>query len=208
MKAAGVARSRPGPAAVLGAGLALALLPALSACGVPSGGRARTIDPSQVPYVLTAPSQPAAVGSAPPPAPAAGDEPRTYFVDRDLHLTPVAADSADTAADVLEQLTSGPTDAQRAAGLQSTIGPQVALRLTSIDDGVALVDVTDLSQALPADRLPLAVGQIVLTLTSAPGVDAVRLQRDGTDREVPLPGGALTAADLAAADYASLLTTP
>lgn len=185
------------------------LVPA--ACGVPGDGRARTLDPTQVPYVLSSPAGSPAGSPAPATSattPAATDGTRVYFVDADLRLVPVAGDAEDSAAGLLRRLVTGPSDAERAAGLQTTIGAEVALELTSLDAGLAVVDVTDLAQGLSADRLPLAVGQIVLTLTSAPGVDAVRLQRRGADREVPLPGGALTGAELTAADYASLTAAP
>jgi len=56
-----------------------------------------------------------------------------------------------------------------------------------------------------ADRLPLAVGQLVLTALSVQGVDRIRLVRDGQLIGAPLPGGQQTTDPLVAADYASLL---
>ena len=53
-----------------------------------------------------------------------------------------------------------------------------------------------------------AVGQIVLTATSVPGVRAVLLTATGNRVDAPLPDGQLTSAPLTAADYEILLTAP
>jgi hypothetical protein len=54
-------------------------------------------------------------------------------------------------------------------------------------------------------ELPLAVGQVVLSATSVPGVDRVRLLRDGEPLDAPLPDGELTSRPLTASAFASLL---
>ena len=71
-------------------------------------------------------------------------------------------------------------------------------------DGVALVEF-DPATSLTADRLPLAMGQLVLTVTSAPGIEAVQVGAAGEAVEVPLPGGALTDRPVTADDYAIFL---
>jgi spore germination protein GerM len=48
------------------------------------------------------------------------------------------------------------------------------------------------------------VGQIVLTATSVPDVEAVLMTRDGALVQLPIPGGALTSAPVTAQDYAEL----
>ena len=50
------------------------------------------------------------------------------------------------------------------------------------------------------------MAQVVLTATSLPGVDAVRLTFAGNPVEAPLPSGELTSGALTAADYATFLT--
>jgi spore germination protein GerM len=75
-------------------------------------------------------------------------------------------------------------------------------------DGVADVEIRTTVEDPAADRVPLAVGQIVLTATSFPGVDAVRLLRDGRAVPVPVVGGALTAEPVRASDYSALLRRP
>lgn len=191
----------------------LALVASLAACGVPTDGTTRSIAPTDVPYALAAPTS-----STPAPTDSASealdvDEPRVYFLDADLELGAVALHGGaegggprvGAAQDVLDQLAAGPSPDERDDGLQTALGPDVELRLGSTEAGIASVEVVALSQDPSADRLPLAVGQIVLSVTSVPGVDGVRLQRNGIDREVPLPGGALTSRALTAQDYAVLV---
>jgi len=185
----------------------------LGACGVPSTGTTEVIDPTEIPYALVSPPAPTtpvtpSTGTSVPPVDAA----QVYFLDPDLELAaaPVVTPGApvpsrdDSVRAVLRRLVAGPEQDERGGGLQSALGPDVRLVLTAVDGGTAVVDAADLSQGQSADRLPLAVGQVVLSLTSVPGVDGVRLQHDGVDREVPLPGGELTSGTLAADDYASL----
>ena len=65
------------------------------------------------------------------------------------------------------------------------------------------------TSASPAgEQTRRAVGQIVLTATSLPGVTAVLLTHDGEALEAPLPSGELTSAPLTAADYEPLLVGP
>jgi Sporulation and spore germination len=78
------------------------------------------------------------------------------------------------------------------------------LTLTDVTGGRAGVDIRAGDQAPSPGRLPLAVGQLVLTLTSIEGVDEVVLTAGGAPIEAPLPGGALTDRPLRAADYAAL----
>ncbi len=106
---------------------------------------------------------------------------------------------------LLGDLTAGPTDDARAAGRSTALPPQASLVLVGIDDGTAEVEVDPDETSISADRLPVAVGQIVLTVTSAPGVSAVALVSDGQPVQVPLPGGALTGNPVTAEDYATLL---
>lgn len=195
-------RRVPGPLA--------AVLLVLAGCGVPSDGAVRTVDPARIPPALASPATSAP--SSPPRGTAPGPV-RVFLLDTDLLLTgrPLAdapVSTQDAVAAVLRRLREGPSEADRAAGLQSALGADVRLSATAPEDGVVTLQVSGLSEAQSADRLPLAVGQVVLSLTSVPGVDGARLQRDGADREVPLPGGALTARVLTAADYASLLAPP
>jgi spore germination protein GerM len=175
----------------------------LGACGVPDGGPTTTI--TQVPYGL---QRPADTGTA-SPTHQARIRPFIYLVD-DQVLVPVEAsapgpaDTAGTLGAVLEQLAKGPTETDRSAGLSTALGPDTAIKLVQLEGGVAHVDVSAGDQVPSPPRVPLAVGQIVLTATSVPDVDAVVMTRDGAPVQLPIPGGALTSAPVTAQDYMEL----
>ena len=189
--------------------LAAAVVLALCAgCGVPSGGDMRTVPPEDVPYGLLSP------GPTEEPTPAAEGpgttSPQLYLVDADdlLVPTPQPVDAnglRSVVRQLLDQLAGGPSEEQRDRGLGSALGPDVELRLDAIDDGTARVDVSLPTREPAADRLPFAVGQIVLTLTSVAGVDRVLLVRDGEPVEMALPGGARTSAPVGAGQYQQLV---
>lgn len=186
------------------AGLAMAF--ATTACGAPSGSAARPIE--SVPYDLTAPAP--AASSSSTSAPSRG--PHVFLLRGDVlrPASPVIAggDVRSTAARALKTLVEGPNDQDRGAGLSTALGPEVRLSLTDLVDGRATVEIQVGEQALGAGRLPLAIGQIVLTLTSVTGVDEVVLTAEGSRIAAPLPGGALTDRPLRARDYAALTATP
>lgn len=182
-----------------------ALLLASAACGAPSGSPARTIE--SVPYDLTASGPPSSATSTPTPS----RGPRVFLLrnDRLLAASPVppTADVRAGATRALQQLVEGPSDSDRTAGLSTALGPEVRLSLADLTDGRATVEIQVGELALGAGRLPLAVGQIVLTLTSVVGVDEVVLTAGGARIAAPLPGGELTDRSLRASDYAELTTS-
>lgn len=133
-----------------------------------------------------------------------------FWLVRDDELAPtaVAVSCTDPVDDVvgrlLALLAAAPDDVARSAGRSSAIPSSSELDLVGVADGVALIEF-DPATSLTADRLPLAMGQLVLTVTSAPGIEAVRVGASGDTVEVPLPGGALTDRPVTADDYASFL---
>jgi len=106
---------------------------------------------------------------------------------------------------LLHNLTAGPSEGARAAGRSSAIPPDFGLHLIAIEHGVATVDIEPVS-SLSAERLPVAVGQVVLSVASAPTVRGVALQTYGRPVQVPLPGGSLTDGPVTATDYVDLLS--
>lgn len=183
---------------------------ASTGCGAPSDGT-RTINASAVPYRLL---------STPPPAPPADAVPnpddvtgQVYFVDADdfLVAVPYSLDGTRTtdemARDLLDQLSRGPADDARDTGLGTALRPDVTLELLAITGTTAEVDVSTPNREPAPDQLPLAVGQIVLTVTSLPGVTQVTLLTDAQPVDMPLPGGQLTSPPVPAAAYQDLLRT-
>jgi Sporulation and spore germination len=191
---------RAAGSAVLGGALLLTLLTA--ACGVPRDSEVEVVP--VVPYGLLSPSGPTPSTSGSPVV----RGPRVWLVRGDL-LVPAEAPSAGsdagtTATALLRRLAGGPTEQERAHGLATAFGPGVELTLTEVTGGHAVVDIRAGDLAPSPSRLPLAVGQLVLTLVSVDGIDDVRLTSAGSAAQAPLPGGALTDRPLRASDYAAL----
>jgi hypothetical protein len=181
-------------------------LAALTSCGLPGGDTVTRVDRDQVPYHLLDPERPSpTVGTAGGP----GLRPDTYWLQDD-RLVPEATglsctDPADAVvASLLSALAAGPPSDALAEGRGSAIPPEAGLVLVGVEDGVAEVEV-DPQLTISAERLPAAVGQIVLTVTSARDVRWVALVADGKPVQVPLPDGTLTAGRVGAQDYADLV---
>jgi hypothetical protein len=181
----------------------------LSACGLPDERRTQVVDDASVPYDLLdadeSSTRPDVQAPRVPP-----HAPVVFWTRADRVLVPAAVDlscaqtSIDVVRGLLESLASSPRDSDRDAGLGSAIPPAAQLTLVGIDDRTAEVELDPLAIG-DAERLPLAVGQVVLSVTSAPGVDAVRLFTSGEAVDLPLPGGALATGSATADDYAALL---
>jgi hypothetical protein len=181
----------------------------ISACGIPRDGSTRAVADDDVPYRLLQ-SSAAVATPTPPPDGREVTLPQVFLLDSDRQLVPralqVPVGSPQQVADAaLLALASGPTDPQRASGLSTALGPDVRVRLVDLAEGTARVSLDVLESGVSADRLPLAVGQVVLTAVSVQGVDRVLLVRDGQPIGAPLPGGEQTTEPLVADDYASLL---
>jgi hypothetical protein len=89
--------------------------------------------------------------------------------------------------------------------LRTAVPLSLAFELRALDAGVATIELRSDDPANVGDEGPLAVGQLVLSATSVPGVDAVVLTRDGRAVDAQLADGALTGRPLTAADYAALV---
>ena len=92
---------------------------------------------------------------------------------------------------LLNRLAVGPTDRERARGLVTDLGPASTIVLRNVSGGTASIDLQSNSQDPSASKLPVAVGQIVMTATSIVGVDRVVFVRDGTVLPVPGPDGSI-----------------
>lgn len=188
---------------------AVALVLALTGCGVPTGGTPRTIPAEDVPYGLASPS-PTPSPTAPPEAKA--DTSRVHWLAAGDMLVPRVREVSGSTrrerlAYLLEQLAAGPSRTERGDQLSTALPPEVRLTVTGFQDGTATIDLETLAQAPSGVAGRRAVAQIVLTATSVPGVQAVLLELAGEPIEAPLPAGELTAAPLTAQDYAAF-TTP
>jgi spore germination protein GerM len=195
------------PGRWLGATAVVAGLTLSSACGVPTGGGPTTIAASDVPYGLASPST---ASPASPSADPKTDPSRIFLVAGDDALAPRPRDTDGSSRrerleDVLSALATGPSGAERDEQLSTALPPEVRLTVVELSAGTATIDIAAPAEAPSGWASRRAVAQIVLTATSVPGVEAVRLTLDGSPVEAPLPSGELTSAPLTAADYAALL---
>ena len=197
-------RSVPRRLAAVGA---LALL-TVSGCGVPTSGDPTTIPASEVPYDLASPTASAPSGSS---AETMLAEAGIYLVTAEEHLVPrgrelAGGDLEEQLDELLAQLAFGPSAQELADELTTALPPEVELDVTDITDGTVTVDIAGPVDAPTGGKTRLAVGQIVLTATSEPGVRAVLLTREGEPIEAPLPDGELTSEPLTADQFAAFLT--
>ena len=189
-------------AAALATGLAM-----VSACGVPTGGTPTTIAASDIPYGLAEPSP------APTVSPSADpelDPARIFLVgEGDVLVARPRETEGTSRREQLEQLLTalaeGPNGPERREQLSTALSPEVRLTVAELSDGAATIDIDGPAEAPSGGASRRAVAQIVLTATSVPGVDAVRLRLSGAPVEAPLPSGELTSEPLTAADYAAFL---
>jgi hypothetical protein len=189
---------------------AVLMLAALTACGVPDDhDKSHQISPENVPYGLLGPTS----STRPADGESSPSSPHVFWLDGDDELVPRrpqldGQSTEPTVVLLLAALADGPSGQSRREGLGSALGPDITLDLVEVSGRLALIDVDFGSQEPSADRLPLAMGQIVLTAVSAPSVDQVQITHHGTVVEVPTPGGALKAGALSASDYESLVSAP
>lgn len=109
--------------------------------------------------------------------------------------------------DVLDLLLQGYPSSMFGPDLRSAV-PRDLTATVSVERGLATVDTDQslLNEISPIDQ-PLAIAQIVLTLTSRPGIGQVIFRVNGEPRAVPRGGGELAPAEepVAYDDYAMLL---
>ncbi len=180
----------------------------LGACGLPRSSTPVQVPPDDVPYGLLA--TPTTVPT-PTLTPGVLLVPGTiYLADADQKLVPVGVQVPDAPVapmlqSLLNRLAVGPTDRERARGLVTDLGPASTIVLRNVSGGTASIDLQSISQDPSASKLPIAVGQIVMTATSIVGVDRVVFVRAGTVLPVPGPDGSMTADALVAADYDGMM---
>ncbi|MGY1704027.1 GerMN domain-containing protein [Geodermatophilus sp. SYSU D00697] len=187
-----------------------ALVAVLAGCGVPTGGPVETIPESDVPRGLASPSATAPAPAEPEPM---AEPSRVYLVARDDSLVPrprevTGPEMRDRLDALLRTLAAGPTADERELQLSTALPPDVELAVTDVAAGTVTIDLSGPAEAPTGLDSRRAVGQVVLSATSVPGVDEVVLTVDGERVEAPLPSGELSPDPLSAEDYAALLPAP
>ncbi len=183
---------------------------ALAACGPAPEDQARIVE--DVPFGLTDTTTTSTTTTSIPTEPSLPGLPTEsvllYYV-LDDRLTPAVEDLPleSTPQDVLDTLLEGLPRYAEGTVLRTALPEQLTASVV-VSRGLAVVD-TDtslLTEISPVDQR-FAIGQIVLTLTSRPGIGQVSFTVDGRPQAVPRGGGDLAPANepVAYDDYVSLL---
>lgn len=134
-----------------------------------------------------------------------------YLVADNDRLVPVAREiTSDRGRDgqmraVLRALVDGPTDAEADSGLRSAVPPATEVLDSSTAGTTVTIDLSSSFASIGGQSELLAVGQLVVTATTFPGVQALNLRLDGTPIDVPLPNGALTDQAVTLRQFSTLL---
>jgi spore germination protein GerM len=179
-------------------------------CGVPSSGSAHPVPSDEVPYgLLDGPRTPTPTSSPAPRVEHLPGVPTVFYLRREFLVGVVVprppANARTALAQAVSSLSSGPTGEQRAQGLDTALPPALHLVVAGIAGTQVTIDLQGQDAATVGAQGPLAVGQVVLTATSVPGVDTVVLTRQGEPMQAQLSDGSLTDRPLSREDYEALL---
>ncbi|MEI7756640.1 MAG: GerMN domain-containing protein [bacterium] len=193
------------------------LFTVLSSCAVPSNGSYQKVASADIPFGLDAPQTtlpPTTTTISNPMStdtlPVAVSEPVDLFYISNSKIIKVQRNVASPAnpSQALSSLVEGPSTSPEFVGLRTALPPTFAASVDVIR-GVARVDATRaFLNSLSGLDQKLAIAQIVLTLTSRPGVGQVLFSVDGKLISVPRGRGDSVASGIAVTfdDYSSLIS--
>lgn len=199
----------------------LTALALLASCAIADSGAFEPIPDASVPFDLSSPAETRPIVTTTVPEEIDAGE----GVDGEILLEPVdlyyvvgsrvvrvqrQLASPATSAQALAALGEAPTDDPSLVGMRSALPRDLPLDV-EVGRGVARVDASrSFLDGLSALDQRLAIAQIVLTLTSRPGVGQVVIAVEGAPVPVPRGRGDVVAAGtpLTFDDYASLVVTP
>jgi len=197
-------------------GRSMLLLVVLSSCAVPSSGSYSQVAPEDIPFGLNAPQTtiPQTTTTILDPKsteslPVAVSEPIDLFFISNSRIIKVQRNVASPAnpAQALSSLVEGPSTSPEFVGLRTAL-PTTFVASVDVIRGVAQVDATRVFlDSLSGLDQKLAIAQIVLTLTSRPGVGQVLFSVEGKLISVPRGRGDSVASGVAVTfdDYSSLI---
>jgi spore germination protein GerM len=107
----------------------------------------------------------------------------------------------------VQALLSGTTPAEAGRGLRSALPGALRLHRVEQTGTTAIVDLTSGLSTVSSQEQALALAQLVYTVTTRPGVRALRVLVDGQRVEVARADGTLTNGDLTRGDYRPLLAS-
>lgn len=198
---------------------AILALSVLMGCSVPASSGFEGIPPSEIPFDLNAPSTTALATTTTTTTTLdpnlETEKPEVvseivdlYFVSsNNVVKTQRNITSPATATQTLESLIAGPPNDGTSVGLRSAL-PNLFTATVDVVRGVATVNAASsfLNNLSPGDQ-KLAIAQIVLTLTSRPGIGQVLFSVDGSPIPVPRGRGDLAPAGRSVSfdDYTNLI---
>ena len=188
----------------------------ISSCAVPSSGSYSQVPSAEIPFGLDAPQTtlPPTTTTVLDPMitdslPVAVSEPIDLFFISNSRIIKVQRNVASPAnpSQALSSLVEGPSTSPEFVGLRTAL-PTTFAATVDVIRGVARVDATrTFLNSLSGLDQKLAIAQIVLTLTSRPGVGQVLFSVDGKLISVPRGRGDSVASGVAVTfdDYSSLI---
>ena len=188
----------------------------ISSCAVPSSGSYNQVPSAEIPFGLNAPQTtlPPTTTTVLDPMitdslPVAVSEPIDLFFISNSRIIKVQRNVASPAnpSQALSSLVEGPSTSPEFVGLRTAL-PTTFAATVDVIRGVARVDATrTFLNSLSGLDQKLAIAQIVLTLTSRPGVGQVLFSVDGKLISVPRGRGDSVASGVAVTfdDYSSLI---
>ncbi len=188
----------------------------ISSCAVPSSGSYSQVPSAEIPFGLNAPQTtlPPTTTTVLDPMitdslPVAVSEPIDLFFISNSRIIKVQRNVASPAnpSQALSSLVEGPSTSPEFVGLRTAL-PTTFAATVDVIGGVARVDATrTFLNSLSGLDQKLAIAQIVLTLTSRPGVGQVLFSVDGKLISVPRGRGDSVASGVAVTfdDYSSLI---
>lgn len=180
--------------------LALGATLTVQGCGVGPEASPHRLDPRTVPFGLLAPATTTTTTTQ------VAESPVVIYLYGTQRLVPVrhTVPSPPRLTDVLKELGTGPSTAESTQGITSPISTAAPLRLLSLRNEIASVQVPASFEALGGQDQIVAAAQVVFTLTGLPGVTGVELLVDGQPTQVPTGNGSLSQGPLTRADYKAL----
>ena len=187
-----------------------------TACSVPSSSEYEQIPNAEIPFDLNAASTTSTIApSTTTTLVTVTSEPQivselvdVFFVSNSMVIrTQQNIVSPATATQTLAILIAGPSAEAATTGLRSAV-PKFFIASVDVLRGVATIDAgSSFLKDLPAADQKLAIAQLVLTLTSRPGIGQVLFSVDGVAIAVPRGRGDLAAAGVAVTfdDYTNLI---
>lgn len=191
----------------------------IAGCAVPTSSEFEGIPPHEIPFDLNAPSTTAVATTTTttttldPNLDAGKPEVVSEIVDlyfvssNNVVQTQRNITSPATATQTLASLIAGPPNDGTSVGLRSAL-PDLFTATVDVVRGVATIDAVSsfLNNLSPGDQ-KLAIAQLVLTLTSRPGIGQVLFSVDGSPIAVPRGRGDLAPAGQSVSfdDYTNLI---